>query len=70
MLGAAAVQILAIAGTSSAKPMCVLRYPRAIAGQSGYCFDLDSGIPKSVICGFRPTLLVQRVTNLIEIGKT
>jgi len=65
MLGAAAVQILAIAGTSSAEPKHVLRYPRAIVGESGYCFDLGSDIPKIVICGPRPTLLVPRVTNLI-----
>ena len=70
MLGAAAVQILAIVGTSSAEPKHVLRYPRAVVGESGYCFDLCLGIPQIVICGPCPTLHVPGAVNLIEVGKT
>ena len=70
MLGAAAVQILAIAGTSSAEPILFLRFPYSIVGRFGVFFNHGSGIPHIVNYGPSLPLLVPRVTNLIEIGRT
>ena len=70
MLGALVARILAIAGTSSAESICVLRYPRAIVGESKDICALGSGIPHIVTCGLSPALLMPRVRNLFDVRKT